>query len=123
MKAGWVTLVLERRNLRSVLSFRTVQLAPDHTADPRGDRPVVTSGAQAGVAGRRLRRAAAAHRDWLAEELPFLQRERPWEKATLIVDGATHVPTCDDADSRPRKRPRATVMSIYPHRPRCTDVS
>lgn len=29
--------------------------------------------------------------DWLAEELPFLQRERPWEKATLVANGTTHL--------------------------------
>jgi pantothenate kinase len=27
--------------------------------------------------------------DWLAEELPFLLRERPWEQATVVVDGTT----------------------------------
>jgi uridine kinase len=26
---------------------------------------------------------------WLAEELPFMLRERPWEKATIIVAGTT----------------------------------
>ena len=26
---------------------------------------------------------------WLAEELPFMRRERPWEKATVVVDGTT----------------------------------
>jgi hypothetical protein len=30
--------------------------------------------------------------DWLAEELPFLQRERPWVNATLVVDGTTKLP-------------------------------
>lgn len=29
--------------------------------------------------------------DWLAEELPFLQRERPWVNATLVVDGTTQL--------------------------------
>lgn len=28
--------------------------------------------------------------DWLAEEVPFLQREQPWVHATLIADGTTH---------------------------------
>jgi hypothetical protein len=26
---------------------------------------------------------------WLAEELPFLLRERPWRKATVVVAGTT----------------------------------
>jgi energy-coupling factor transporter ATP-binding protein EcfA2 len=30
--------------------------------------------------------------DWLAEELPFLQRERPWERATMVVCGTTQLP-------------------------------
>ena len=29
---------------------------------------------------------------WLAEELPFLRRERPWETATLVVDGTSPLP-------------------------------
>ena len=29
--------------------------------------------------------------DWLAEELPFLRRERPWENATLVADGTTQL--------------------------------
>jgi hypothetical protein len=29
--------------------------------------------------------------DWLAEELPFLLREQPWAKATIIVAGATQL--------------------------------
>lgn len=29
--------------------------------------------------------------DWLAEELPFLQRERPWVSATLVADGTTRL--------------------------------
>ncbi len=28
---------------------------------------------------------------WLAEELPFLLRERPWEKATIVVAGTTEL--------------------------------
>ena len=31
-------------------------------------------------------------RAWLAEELPFMLRERPWEKATIIVAGTTGLP-------------------------------
>jgi hypothetical protein len=29
--------------------------------------------------------------DWLAEELPLLQRQRPWDKATVVVDGTTQI--------------------------------
>ncbi|MGW6932651.1 uridine kinase family protein [Lentzea sp. NPDC054927] len=28
---------------------------------------------------------------WLAEELPFLRRERPWEKATIVVAGTAEL--------------------------------
>ena len=30
-------------------------------------------------------------RDWLAEELPFLRREQPWARATMIVAGPPHL--------------------------------
>jgi hypothetical protein len=29
--------------------------------------------------------------NWLSEEIPFMQRERPWEKATLLVNGTPQV--------------------------------
>lgn len=29
--------------------------------------------------------------NWLREELPFLLRERPWERATMIVAGPAHI--------------------------------
>jgi hypothetical protein len=32
-------------------------------------------------------RAAAGWADWMAEELPFLAADRPWERAVVIVDG------------------------------------
>jgi hypothetical protein len=31
-------------------------------------------------------------RDWMAEELPFLAGQRPWEHADLIVCGTPHIP-------------------------------
>jgi hypothetical protein len=38
---------------------------------------------------------SAAHQQhlaaWLAEELPFLLREQPWARATVIVTGVTDV--------------------------------
>jgi hypothetical protein len=33
-------------------------------------------------------RSAAALRDWMSEETPFLDGRRPWERANLLVDGA-----------------------------------
>jgi pantothenate kinase len=46
--------------------------------------------------------------DWLTEELPFLQRERPWENATLVVDGTTQLP----------HDPEREVVVASPVRPR-----
>lgn len=36
--------------------------------------------------------------DWLAEELPFLRRELPWERATVVVDGTTLLPHDPDSE-------------------------
>ena len=33
---------------------------------------------------------------WQAEELPFLERDRPWDRADLIVAGTAEVPGADD---------------------------
>lgn len=41
--------------------------------------------ARDGDSGSRQRHVAA----WLAEELPFLLRERPWRRATVVVAGTT----------------------------------
>jgi hypothetical protein len=29
---------------------------------------------------------------WLAEELPFMLREQPWQTATIVVAGTTKLP-------------------------------
>ena len=29
--------------------------------------------------------------EWLAEELPLMLREQPWQKATIVVDGTTRL--------------------------------
>lgn len=29
---------------------------------------------------------------WLAEEIPFMQRERPWDRASVVIDGTSSLP-------------------------------
>ena len=36
--------------------------------------------------------AAAFWHEWMAEELPFQARHRPWERAAAVVSGTPHVP-------------------------------
>jgi len=36
--------------------------------------------------------AAAFWHEWRAEELPFLAKQRPWERAAAVVSGTPHVP-------------------------------
>lgn len=36
--------------------------------------------------------AAAFWHEWIAEELPFLAQQRPWERAAAVVSGTPHVP-------------------------------
>lgn len=48
---------------------------------------------------------------WLAEELPFLLRERPWDRATLVLDGTSplpHDPQTQAVLADPAARPRRT---------------
>ncbi len=56
------------------------------------------------------------HYDWMAEELPFLAGQRPWERADLIACGTPRIP-CDPAtelvvappvSSRPARSERVT---------------
>ena len=35
---------------------------------------------------------------WLAEELPFLLREQPWRRATVVVAGTTGLPHDPDTE-------------------------
>jgi energy-coupling factor transporter ATP-binding protein EcfA2 len=37
-------------------------------------------------------RAARRWSEWMAEEQPFIEADRPWERATVIVAGTTDVP-------------------------------
>jgi len=39
--------------------------------------------------------AAAFWHEWMAEELPFLEQQRPWERACLVVAGTPPVPLRD----------------------------
>ncbi|NAZ76305.1 hypothetical protein GTQ99_12910 [Kineococcus sp. T13] len=39
-----------------------------------------------------VERATAFWHEWVAEELVFLQRERPWERADLVVAGTPTIP-------------------------------
>jgi hypothetical protein len=36
-------------------------------------------------------RAAAGWADWMAEELPFIAADRPWERAVAVVAGTPDV--------------------------------
>ena len=36
------------------------------------------------------------HRDWMAEEVPFLADQRPWERADVIACGTPEI-SCDPA--------------------------
>jgi energy-coupling factor transporter ATP-binding protein EcfA2 len=44
-----------------------------------------------GVNGDPAESAAFWH-EWMAEELPFLERERPWERAAIVVAGTAVLP-------------------------------
>jgi hypothetical protein len=36
--------------------------------------------------------------NWLLEELPFLLREQPWARATMIVGGSAQIPHDPDTE-------------------------
>jgi len=48
------------------------------------------------------------HREWMAEEIPFIAGQRPWERADLVVAGTPEI-SCD---------PRADIVIAPPVRRR-----
>ncbi|MFN8192653.1 MAG: hypothetical protein U0R80_00040 [Nocardioidaceae bacterium] len=50
--------------------------------------------------------------DWLTEELPFLLRERPWESATVLVDGTSDLP--HDPDTEVVVGDRTPLLEVRP---------
>ncbi len=90
--AGLHTVIIEgvgagRHDLAPLLDA-VVWVQSDFTdARERGIRRDLASGVDGGEVG-----AVAFWDVWMAEELPFLERDRPWQRATAIVAGG---PTID----------------------------
>jgi hypothetical protein len=57
-------------------------------------------------------------RDWMAEEIPFLADERPWERASLIACGTPQIPYDPAAEivvAPPPAQPRHPGVGPAPH--------
>jgi hypothetical protein len=76
-----------RRELAHLLAAVVWVQSDRAEAERRGIARDVASGVNGG------REAAIAFWDeWMAEELPFVARERPWERAAVVVAGTPPLP-------------------------------
>ena len=92
VSAGLATLIVE-----GVGAARR-ELAEEFDASVwvQSDLPAMDRRNMARVAAGEL--PLSVHEQWMAEEIPFLAEQRPWERASLVVAGTPMLPHDPDAD-------------------------